>query len=489
MLNQSGRIITATVLSLFVLMKAKGQSIPGNTERRSQTQQQGSFNGQSVRYSAIVQEHFFSPDSNHAPAVSAITTSYIKESGTSTTQRPVLFVFNGGPGASSSPLHMSAFGPKRFVLEKDSNVLVENKYSLLDIADLVFVDPPGTGFTRVFDIKAAGGYWDVMGDAQLFIELIKKWKKENKRESAPLFLCGESYGTARAAVILGNAEDLPVAGGIFLSSVFDLTIVNPAPGNDMPYILFLPSMAAVAAYHQPHKKASGSSPEKAFASAMRFAQNEYIMALGKGVNLTMTEKKSIAFRLAQLTGLPQSLILEKDLRITPLDFEKNLLAAEGKRVGQLNGQITGPLNNPGVKPPFDDPSMSFKPSNRSAVTAYFKNNLQFADTGMYKTLNLAVNSRWNWNSLAEEVGYLTWAPGITKALKEQPKLKLLVAGGYYDLATPLYAGRYVLEHVGVTADRVTYTGFPTGHSIFEKEEELKKLSDQVHNFITELINR
>jgi carboxypeptidase C (cathepsin A) len=481
MLNQSGRNFTAAALSLFVLMAATGQTIPGNTERRSQTLQQVNINGQPIRYMAIVQEHFFSPDSNHTPAVSAITTSYIKEGGTSSAPRPVMFVFNGGPGASSSPLHMSAFGPKRFVLEKDSNVLVENKYSLLDIADLVFVDPPGTGFTRVFDNKAAGGYWDVKGDAQLFIDLVKKWKKENKRESAPLFLCGESYGTARAAAMLGIAEDLPVAGVVFLSSVFDLTIINPAPGNDMPYILFLPSMAAVATFH--HKSVMNGPAEKAYTTAMRFAQNEYIMALGKGVNLTMTEKKNIAFRLAQITGLPQSLILEKDLRITPLDFEKNLLAAEGKRVGQLNGQITGPLNNPGAKPPFDDPSMSFKPSNRSAVTAYFKSNLQFADTGMYKTLNLAVNSRWNWSSLAEEVGYLTWAPGITKALKEQPKLKLLVAGGYYDLATPLYAGRYVLEHVGVTADRVTYAGFPTGHSIFEKEEELDKLVHLIRQFI------
>jgi carboxypeptidase C (cathepsin A) len=481
MLNQFGRIFIAAVLPFFVLITARGQAIPESTERRSQTRQQGYFNGRPVRYTAIVQEHFFSPDSNHIPVVSAITTSYIKDTGASVADRPVLFVFNGGPGASSSPLHMSALGPKRFVPEKDSNMLVDNTYSLLDVVDLVFVDPPGTGFTRVFDTKAAGGYWDVKGDAQLFIDLIKKWKKENKRESSPLFLCGESYGTARAAAMLGIAEDLPVAGVIFLSSVFDLTIVNPALGNDMPYILFLPSMAAVATYH--HKSGLNSTAEKAYSTAMQFALNEYIMALGKGVNLAIAEKKKIAYRLSQLTGLSQQLILEKDLRITPLDFEKNLLAAEGKRVGQLNGQITGPLNNPSVKPPFDDPSMSFKPSNRSAVTAYFKNNLQFADTGIYKTLNLVVNSRWNWNSLAEEVGYLTWAPGITKALKEQPKLKLLVAGGMYDMATPLYAGRYVLEHVGVTPNRVTYAAFPTGHSIFENEKELDKLVHLIRQFI------
>jgi carboxypeptidase C (cathepsin A) len=450
------------------------------TARAVASQQKGVFNGQPINYWAIVKEFYFSPDSGGSVAASAITTSYIKEN--ATMDRPVVFVFNGGPGASSSPLHMNALGPWRIKPGKDSATLIENQYSLLDLADLVFIDPPGTGFTKVLDKKAAGKYWDVKGDAQLFIELVKKWKVENNRAASPVFLCGESYGTTRATAMMGLAKDLKISGAILLSSVFDLTIINPAPGNDMPYVLYLPGMAAVAYYHKKADKKI-TSPEQAYEEGVRFALDEYIAALAKGVSLSQKEKEKIATKLAGLIGLSKEIILEKDLRITPKDFQLLLLAKEEKRVGQLNGQITGPLHNPGAKPPFDDPSMSMGPSTRGIVGRYFKQNLLFPDTGTYRTLNLDVNSAWNWTSMEEDLGYLTVAGYLPKVLKEQPHLNLLVAGGYYDLATPIYAARYILEHVGVKADRVTYANFPTGHSIFEKEEELKRLTELVKWFI------
>lgn len=469
-------------LNLVLVIVSVGQSSFLSTPRISISNHRGLFNKETVDYTVTVKESFFTPDSGKSPAISAITTSYIKENKDTSFERPVLFVFNGGPGASSSPLHMNAFGPWRIKDGKDSNVLVENPWSLLDVIDLVFIDPPGTGFTRVFDDKSASSYWDVKGDAQLFIQVIKKWKTENNRSSSRVFLCGESYGTTRAAGILGLSKDLPVAGVIFLSSLFDLSIVTPAPGNDMPYILYLPSMSSVAWYHHRLNKKI-NSPVQAYNLAIRFAQNEYISALAQGINLSAKNREQIAGKLSNLIGLDKQLILKRNLRMTPLDFQLSLLANEEKRIGQLNGQITGPLNNPGVKPPFDDPSMTMRPSTRTIVGKYFIQSLQFQDSLPYKTLNLDVNSRWNWSSMAEEPGYMTVAPYITKALNEQPKLKLFVAGGYYDLATPLYAARYILEHVGVPSERVTYANFPTGHSIFEKDEELIKLSNQIRIFI------
>jgi carboxypeptidase C (cathepsin A) len=469
------------IAAQLLMVAAPGQSTKP-AERISVTYHQGTFHEQTLNYKAEVRETFFSADSSISPAVSVIAISYIKENITTSTQRPVVFVFNGGPGASSSPLHMNAFGPMRIRQSKDSSMLVQNPYCLLDLADLVFIDPPGTGFTRVFDSKAASAYWDVKGDAQLFADLIIKWKKENNRESSPVFLCGESYGTARAAMIVGITSDLPVSGVIFLSSVFDMSIVTPAPANDMPYVLFLPSMAAVAWYH--HKlDPKIKSAEQAYNKAILFALNEYISALAKGINLSAKEREQTAVTLSGLTGLPKQTLLEKDLRITPADFELLLLAKEQKRIGQLNGQITGPLYNPGVKPPFDDPSMSLRPSTRGIVGNYFTKNLQFPDTLSYKTLNLDVNSRWNWSSMEEEIGYSTVTPKLKKAAKDQPALKLFVAGGYYDLATPLYAARYILEHAGIPAERITYASFPTGHSIFENETELEKLTKQIRSFI------
>lgn len=466
-------------ICLFFSFFSKGQ-VP--LPRGSVTQLHLRPGGMPVSCKAEVREYFFPVDTPAAPAVSLITTSYIAEAPAGSANRPVIFIFNGGPGASSSPLHMNAFGPFRIEQGKDSSRLVANRYSLLDQADLVFMDPPGTGFTRVFDSARAFSYWDVQGDARIFTSVIRQWKKNKGRENSPVFLCGESYGTIRAAAILGLSDSLKITGTILLASVFDFSIVAPAPGNDMPYLLFLPGMAAVAWYH--HKlPARIQSPEQAFREAAEFARNEYLPALVKGVDLTETGKKNMAIALSEWTGLPVDSLLKKNLRISSRDFQLMLLAGEGKRVGQLNGQITGPLHNPGVKPPFDDPSMSFRRSSRDLIGEYFRKELGFPDTSAYRSLNLGVNSRWNFQSMGDEFGYWTIIPDLLKGLDLQPGMKLLVAGGYYDLATPVYAARYVLEHGGVPGERVEYINFPTGHSIFEKEEELEKLSERVREFI------
>lgn len=462
-------------------------SVQSQTARTALSLHHGTFNEQSIDYSSLVNEYFFYADSNLLHAVSAMTIAYIKENNPSGLERPLLFVFNGGPGASSSPLHMNAFGPWRIKRFDSTSTLIENPYSLLDLTDLVFIDPPGTGYTRILDSKAAAAYWDVKGDAQMMLDIIQKWKRENHREASPVFLCGESYGTTRAATMLGLAKKQSIEGVIFLSSLFDLSIVTPAPANDMPYILFLPSMAATAWYH--HKlNPKIKTVTQAYENAIGFAQKEYISALVSGNALASRERNRIALKLSTLTGLSEQTILKKNLRITPEDFEHFLLASQGKRIGQLNSQVTGPLHTPGVKPPFDDPSMTLNPSTRAIAGKYFNEILQFSDTVPYKTLNLEVNSKWNWTSMQEDIGYATVAPYITRALHENPSLHLFVAGGYYDLATPLYAARFVLEHAGVPAVRVTYANFPTGHSIFENEEELKKLAGQIRMFMLHSTN-
>ncbi len=446
------------------------------------TSHTGKFNDHDLSYKAIVEESFLTSLQKNTAVASIITTSYIAEGSQPGADRPVMFIFNGGPGASSSPLHMNAFGPRLLKRGNGKNVLIDNSNSLLDVADLVFIDPPGTGFTRIFNADSSKKYWDVKGDALCFIDCIKKWVYKNKRETSQLFLCGESYGTMRAAEMLGLDSNLHFAGVILFSSFLDMTAVADEPENDMQYQLYLPSMAAAAFLHNKIDKKE-KSLEQIFEEAISFVQKEYAPLLFKGNELSETEKKIAAEKISKLIGISPGKIFEHNLRISSGQFQKMLLADEEKRIGQLDAQITGPLNAPGVKPPYDDPSMFRFPSNRTDVARYFTATLNFPDTGMYRTLNLDVNAKWNWNSIKEFPGYISVAPAIAKAMKEQKDLRLFIAGGYYDLATPVYAVRYAMSHTDAPANRIIYSFFPTGHSIFEYEEQLGKLIKQIRDFI------
>jgi carboxypeptidase C (cathepsin A) len=458
-----------------------GASIP--PPRVSASEHSGTFNGRRVQYTSRVMETYLPGAEASRPFCSVITTSYIVNEPRPAEGRPVVFVFNGGPGASSSPLHMGAFGPYRLQWDGKTNVLNENPQCLLDAADLVFVDPPGTGFTRVFNADSASRYWDVKGDAAMIVDLIGSWLRENGRQRGPVYLCGESYGTMRAATVMSLAGELPLKGVVMLSAFLDMTALADAPGNDMPYILSLPTMACLAVFH--HKvDARGRTPEQVFNDAATFAGKEYAPMLFRGHNMSLDERKMFAKKMAAVIGLPDTLLLNHDLRVSAHDFELGLLADRDLRIGQLDGQITGPLHAPAQHPPFDDPSFSHTPSNRAQVAEYFHTQLQFADTGIYRTINFDVNRQWNWSGLdAEYGGYRTVAPYAADAMNARKDLKLMVAGGYYDLATPLYAAPFALDHAQAPASRVTYARFPTGHSIFEKPEELVNLANKVRAFI------
>jgi carboxypeptidase C (cathepsin A) len=451
--------------------------------RVSVSEHSGKFNGHDITYTARVKETFLYGMVKKKPFASVILTSYVLNEPRPAEGRPVVFIFNGGPGASSSPLHMGAFGPFRLQWDGTKHVARDNPNSLLDAADLVFVDPPGTGFTRVFDMDSSKRFWEVKGDAAMVVDLVSAWLKENGRERGPVFLCGESYGTMRAATVMGMAGALPLKGVVMLSAFLDMTALTDAPGNDMPYVLTLPTMACLAVFH--HKvEANGRAVERVFSDAADFAAREYAPILFRGHSTTLDERKEFAKKLSAVIGLPDTLLLSHDLRVSVHDFERSLLADKDLRIGQLDGQLTGPLHAPAQHPPFDDPSFNRTPSNKAQVADYFRTQLNFPDTGSYKTINFEVNAKWDWSALDEEYGgYRTVAPYAADALNARKDLKLMVAGGYYDLATPLYAAPYSLDHAGAPASRISYARFPTGHSIFEQPDELAKLSNRVRTFL------
>jgi carboxypeptidase C (cathepsin A) len=317
----------------------------------------------------------------------------------------------------------------------------------------------------------------------MIVDLMSGWLKENGRREGPVYLCGESYGTMRAATIMGMAGKLPLKGVIMLSAFLDMTAQTDAPGNDIPYILNLPTMACLAVFHG-KADAKGRSAEQIFADAQAFAAAEYAPVLFRGQTFNGSVRRAFAKRLSSIIGLPDTFLLSHDLRVNIHDFELSLLADKSLRIGQLDGQVKGPLNAPAKRPPFDDPSFVQAPSNKVEVADYFRSQLKFADTGTYRTINFDVNSKWNWSALDDEYGgYRTVAPYAAKAMNERTDLKLMVAGGYYDLATPLAAAPYALDHSGAPVSRITYARFQTGHSIFEKEEELVRLGVMVRAFL------
>jgi len=473
--------LAVALLYICVCSSLSAQSGPSPVPRRSSSQHEIIINGQKTIYRTEAEETFLYGKDEKRPLASAITFSYIRGAEGQDEKRPVIFFFNGGPGASSSPLHLHTFGPI-VISAGEKRALVTNENTLLDIADLVFIDPAGTGFTRIMEADSVKSLWDVQGDARAMLKVIGSWIGTNGRKSSPLYICGESYGTLRLAEMVGLNEEIKISGIILLSAVFDLTSSSDVQGNDIPYVLGFPTMAAISFYH--HRSAVKAKNEAdIFDKASAFAGSTYLTALTMGSRLTNDEKRKVASRMSQYIGLSADSLMAKDLRIGPYDFQVMLLAAQDKRIGILDGRKTGPLHTD-LKPPFSDPSMSLGRDTAASrlMKYYFTTSLNFPDTGSYRSLNMKVNSIWNWSSAQKEF-YFTVIPEFADAIKKSPELKIFMAGGIFDMATSLYSARYQMDHSGIDPKRVSFELFPTGHSIFEDKVQLKILADKIRLFI------
>jgi carboxypeptidase C (cathepsin A) len=436
------------------------------------TKHVGTFNKQRVQYSASVAETVLDgPDGK--PAASMINTAYVRDDVKDRAARPVMFVFNGGPGASSSPLHMSAFGPRRIGGEITARKLIDNPYSPLDAVDLVFVDPVGTGFSRPLPDVDGQPFWSIEGDAASVVTFIKQWRKDNNRESSPLFICGESYGTTRAAQIVSSAPELAPRGVLLLS------MTGGPEGPDLPYVITLPTFAVTAAFHG-KTDGQGRSPAQIFAEAVQFGRTDYIGALMRGDSLPPAEKMRIAQELSKRIGLSAEFIAANNLRISKSNFMLNLLKDRGLRTGQLDARMTGGLEEYADKqPPRDDPSMFSGGSTAPLVHEYFTRELKYPAKDNYRTLNLEVNSKWQFkgNAMANPAGL------VGAAMKESTDLSVFWGAGYYDITTPLYAGRYILDHASMPPERLVVAEFPTGHTVFDGDENLDRFTQAVRAFI------
>jgi carboxypeptidase C (cathepsin A) len=425
--------------------------------------------------------------------------------------RPVTFIFNGGPGSATFWLHMGAFGPRRIVTSTDVHTpaapysLVNNGSSLLDASDLVFIDAPGTGFSRVAGKDKEKAFYGVDADAYAFSEFISQFLSKYSRWNSPKYIFGESYGTPRAAVLINQLEadrSIDFNGVILLSQIlnFDLSPDRPTgnPGIDVPYQTVLPTYAATAWYH---KKLPADHPsiEPFLTEVEQFAMGEYARALAAGSDLSANDKAAVAEKLHQYTGLPVDYILKADLRIDGGEFRQTLKGAEGMSTGRLDSRFSGPELDPlAQRADYDPQASALGSAYVSAFNDYARGQLHYGEGKSFKP-SIRTFATWNFSHQQPGQNQMPLSsrqgtnvmPDLANAMKINPNLKVQLNAGYFDLATPFYQGVYELHHLPMPTAlqaNIEYKFYESGHMVYAKEASLKLLHDNVAGFIKRTSN-
>ncbi|WP_297803900.1 peptidase S10 [uncultured Brevundimonas sp.] len=459
----------------------------------SVTRHSGTFGGQRINYRAVAGETYLR-DKDGKPLAAITSYSYIKE-GPTDPNRPVTFLWNGGPGSGSVWLHMGAFGPKRVVVPSDARddgappyPIVDNPESLLDVTDLVFIDPVGTGFSRALGDTDPSNYWGVTKDAKSMADFIRLWLTEHQRWNAPKYIGGESYGTTRAAAVINELEggysDVSVTGIILISAIMDFSQAAEVQGNELAFVTNLPSQAAAAWYH--NKVANKPATVEEFvAQARAFAIGPYASALLKGNALTAEERAAILPQLAHFTGLSQTYLSNANLRVSLDRFYKELLRDRGLTIGRLDGRYTGvDYDNAGESADNDPSFYGIDGAYTTAINWWSREHLGYSPSVNYSSIGGVGRWDWNINGPRGGEGYLNVAPYIGRALRENSGLRVFVGQGYYDFATPFFGAEYSLQRPGFPTDgRIEWHYYESGHMMYVREQDLRKLSSDLRGFI------
>lgn len=413
-------------------------------------------------------------------------TSYFLACDCDSASRPVVFLFNGGPGASSSPLHF-ALGPRARVHGEGGTTFPDNPSSLIDAADLVFIDPAETGLSRAANDEARAEYLGVEGDAEAVSGFIKAWLKAHDREDAPVFLVGQSYGGFRLTKLLPRLEGVSILGLVMVSPMLDASISD----TDMGYVFALPTMAAAAWRNGKLSLSSVTSEAGAWQAARNFAETDYLLALQKGDDLSPDDVQRIAEALAAFTGLDAEAISASGIRIDTQYFLENLLADENRLVSRLNTGLSTEKQPPAnVDRPAaaNDPSLALGRSNiiiADDIGEYLRAIAGVDTVEGYRSLNLEANFIWNWGGGRSYSATLSGMPQLAAYMSDHAGTQLLLFGGYRDLAVPLLGLDYILNHGGLPKDRVLLRPMLGGHSPYDEPD----LSPEFSNAIRDLIRK
>jgi len=413
-------------------------------------------------------------------------------------ERPITFFYNGGPGSSTVWLHMGSLGPKHVVTDGDQHLpaapykLVDNAYSLLDTSDLVFIDAPGAGFSRLVGKDAEKAFWGVDEDANAFARFIVRFITKYNRWNSPKFIFGESYGTTRSAVladILENQKLIDLNGVILLSQIFNFTtdIDSPGgnPGVDLPYVLALPTYAATAWYHKKLPQPPAQL-EPFLKDVEEFTMGPYSHALALGTDLSAAEKQQVAEKLHEYTGLPVAYLIKANLRVSGGEFEKTLQDDENLTTGRLDTRFSGPSINPlSESADYDPQSSAISSAYVALFNDYVRRDLKYGEGQTYQPFALFGGVQWDVAHRANSIS-LNVANDLAEALKTNPRLRIMVNGGYYDLATPFFTAIYEDKHLPIPqslAKNIEYAWYESGHMVYVRDECLKQLHDRVAAFI------
>lgn len=449
--------------------------------------------GQTINYTATVG---MMPIKNREGEVEArmFFTSYVVDG----PRRPLTFSFNGGPGSASVWLHLGAIGPKRVKMNADGSMpappyqLVDNEGTWLTKSDLVFIDPVGTGYSRAARPELGQRFFGLQGDIESVGEFIRMYLTRYERWTSPLFLAGESYGTTRASALSGYLIDRGIAfnGIMLISTIMNFETTAFAAGNDLPYALFLPSYAATAWYHKKLPPDMQSKPiARIVDEAEAFASGDYMAALERGARLTAQERLETINKLSRFTGLDPKFLDYANLRVNLNLFRKELLRTERRSIGRLDSRFKGYDSNlASDSTDYDASEAAIRPPYTSTFNNYVRSELGYKTDLEYYILGGGIGP-WNWGT---NNNYVDTSTALRNALAKNPYLKVFVAMGYYDMATPYYAVEYTLNHISI--DPLLLKNFSTsyyeaGHMMYIDEKSLEKLHGDVDRFMQDSMRR
>ena len=468
------------------------------TPSRWESQHSIVVQGQTVSYDAVIGSIILRNDAGKATG-ELFYTGYFRTNGGPPSQRPIVFSYNGGPGSASFWLHMGIMGPRRVVTPTvgpqgpPPYPLADNDYTLLDKADIVMIDPIGTGFSHTLGDTPGSEFWGIDEDASSLSQFIRRFLSEYERWNSPRYLLGESYGTTRSAVLASHLQraNIDLNGIVLVSSVLQFNTIQFAPGDDLPYIVNLPSYAVVAEYLDALPGGKPADLDAFMKEVEGWATTEYATALLAGTTLDPGRRAQIVDQMHRYTGLSPEFIEKADLRVTAPAFEAELLRDEGQIVGRLDARFTGPAGDLlSPRPSHDPQSTAISSAYTSAFNSYIRDELGYDGDREY--VPSGATRDWNWGRLGGGGGFVRGggtpnvAPDLANAMRRNPRLEVLLVNGIYDLATPYFAAVWTMDRMGLPPelrDNIQRADFAAGHMMYVEEALLPQWKQSLDAFL------
>ncbi|MBO9375704.1 peptidase S10 [Sphingomonas histidinilytica] len=451
------------------------------------TRHKGRFGGQAIAYTATVEGIAVSTGADEGARI--VSFAYTRDKADPAT-RPVMFLFNGGPIVAAQYLHIGGIGPKRVAYPDDvtadpsSFALVDNGYSPLDAVDMVFVDPASTGFSRVAPGTDPRAYFSVKADARQFAAFIRAWLKQHGRERSPVYLTGESYGTNRAAEIAGQLADgpdpLPLAGIFLYGQAANIIEYSQRPANITSYVASLPTIAAIGWYHGRADR-KGRPLDAFLAEARAFAKGDYLTVLYQGSAASDADKRRIAGRLAEFSGIPADWYLANGLKITKERYRVELLKDRGLLLGRADARYTAPITDKGGAP---DPSDVLMQGVQKFFPLYLRDDLKVDWKDAYvPAIGITSLEDWNWGDSASPFGDWPYYKGISRMMTLNPRFRLLIGNGIYDTQTTIGAAELLATQSGWDPARVTLRYYDGGHTGYSVAATARAIGDDIRALV------